>query len=224
MIGGGFSLDGDDTHINFWHTVQSDLKTSNTDIAILFLEYTLVPHATYPSPIREAVEAVEYVLTDLQRPVSDIILAGDSAGGNMAVGVLSHIMHPLSDIPELKLSEGEKLKALVLVAPWVSFRTDWPSEKRNRYKDLVSAYAGNKWSTDYLAGKETTPYAEAILAPADWWKDSKVDQLLAVAGEDELLVDPIREWFEKYKVSKPLYPITCAFVARPEIPSPEFQR
>ena len=201
-IGGGFALDGDDTHIKFWNTVKTDLKESNIDVALFFLEYTLAPHATYPTQICEAVEAINYVMTELKRPASDIIVSGDSAGGNLALGVLSQIMHPSSDFPEIKLTDGEKLKALVLLAPWVSFRTDWPSEKRNRYKDLVSAYAGNKWSTDYMAGKETGAYSEAILAPADWWKDSKVEQLLAVCGEDELLVDPIKEWIGKYKVSQ----------------------
>lgn len=118
----------------------------------------------------------------------------------MCLGVLSHMMHPSTEFPELKLAEGDKLKAIVAVAPWVSFNLDWPSEERNRYKDLVSKDAGGKWSTDYLAGKTSTPYAEPLLAPAEWWKDSKVEQLLAVSGSDEVLVDSIGAWVEKYKV------------------------
>ncbi|KIX05744.1 uncharacterized protein Z518_03716 [Rhinocladiella mackenziei CBS 650.93] len=201
--GGGFSLDGDDTHIKFWHTVQSDLEANNIPIAILFLEYSLVPHATYPTQIIEAVEAFQYAKTELKRPASEIILGGDSAGGNMCLAILSHIMHPSPDFPELKLVDGEKLKALVLVGPWVSFKLDWASEERNRYKDIVSAYVGGKWSKDYLAGKETSSYAEAILPPADWWKDSRVEQLIAVSGGDEVLIDPITQWVEKYKSVNP---------------------
>jgi acetyl esterase/lipase len=204
--GGGFSLDGDDTHLKFWHGVQKDAQSSDITIAFLFLEYTLVPHATYPKPVYEAVEAVKYVMEDLKRPASQIILAGDSAGGNMCLAVLSQIMHPSADFPELKLGEGEKLKAIVAVAPWVSFRLEWPSEEKNRYKDLVSHYAGNKWATDYLAGKPTTPYAEPLTAPADWWKDAKVEQILAVSGANEVILDSIDEWVEKYKVSW-LYPL-----------------
>ena len=184
--------------------MQKDVKSTNVSIAFLFLEYTLVPHATYPKPIYEAVEAVKYVMEDLQRPASDIILAGDSAGGNMALGVLSHIMHPSPEFPDLRLGEGEKLKAIVGIAPWVSFNLEWPSEKKNRYKDLVSQYAGGKWSSDYLAGKPTTPFAEPLTAPAEWWKDAKVEQVLAVSGANEILVDCIGEWVGKYKVSKNL--------------------
>lgn len=170
------------------------------DIAFLFLEYTLVPHATYPKPIYEAVEAVKYVMEDLKRPASQIMLAGDSAGGNMCLGVLSQIMHPSSEFPELKLAEGDKLKAIVAVAPWVSFNLEWPCEKKNRYKDIVTVYAGGMWSRDYLAGKPTTPYAEPLTADADWWKDAKVEQMLVVAGASEILVDSINEWTSRYKV------------------------
>lgn len=200
LLGGGFSLDADDTYIQYWNSVQDDLKTSNLPVAFLFLEYTLVPHATYPTQIIQAVEALQYVLTDLKRPASEVLLGGDSAGGNMCLAVLSHLMHPSPELPELKLVDGDKLKAIVLVAPWVSFNLDWPSEERNRYKDIVSSYAGGKWSNDYMAGKAASPYSEALLAPADWWKDSKVEQMLCVCGADEILVDAISKWVEKYKV------------------------
>jgi acetyl esterase/lipase len=198
--GGGFSLDGDDTHIRFWNSVQTDVKDSGITIAFLFLEYTLVPHATFPKPIYEAVEAVKYVMEDLKRPASQIMLAGDSAGGNMCLGVLSQIMHPSPELPELKLGESEKLKAIIGVAPWVSFGLDYQSEKKNRYKDLVTTQAAVYWSSTYLAGKPSSPFAEPLDAPVDWWKDAKVEQVLVTAGGNEVLVDPIGQWVEKYKV------------------------
>lgn len=198
--GGGFTLAGNDTHLRFWHTVHSDFESSDIPIATLFLEYTLVPHGTYPAQYCEAVEAVNYVLSDLKRPASDIILAGDSAGGNMALAVLSHIGHPSPDLAPIALSAEDKLKALVLISPWVSFRLDFPSVEHNKYKDIHSSYAGIAWSRDYLGGKETSPYAEALVAPEGWWNDAKVEHLLAVAGADELLADPIKEWFDAYKV------------------------
>ncbi|EXJ72761.1 uncharacterized protein A1O5_03908 [Cladophialophora psammophila CBS 110553] len=201
--GGGFSLDGDDTHIKFWHGVQNDLKANNVSIAFLFLEYSLVPHATYPKPIYEAIEAVKYVMEDLKRPASEIMLAGDSAGGNMCLGVLSQIMHPYSEFPELKLADGEKLKGIMAVAPWTSFNLDWESEKRNRHRDIVTTHAGGKWSGDYLAGQPTTPFAEPLTAPAEWWKDAKVEHFLVVSGGNEILHDSIGAWVEKYKSVNP---------------------
>ncbi|KIY00489.1 uncharacterized protein Z520_04174 [Fonsecaea multimorphosa CBS 102226] len=201
--GGGFSLDGDDTHLNFWHSVQTDLNADNISTAFLFLEYSLVPHATFPKPIYEAVESVKYVMEELKRPASEIFLAGDSAGGNMCLGVLSQIMHPSPEFPELKLADGEKLKGIVAVAPWVSFNLDWDSEKRNRYKDIVTHFAGGMWSRDYLAGKPSTFFAEPFNAPADWWKDAKVEGILVTSGSNEVLVDSIGEFVKTYKSVNP---------------------
>ena len=199
LPGGGFSLDGGQEHLDFWSKVQGDLAEANKSVSFLFVAYTLVPHGTYPTQFREGVEALDYVLNDLGRFPSDIILAGDSAGANQCLAILSHLSHPSPDVPELKLDQ--KLKALVLVAPWVSFKTDWPSMQRNLYKDIVTPKAGAQWGADYLGGQVTSPYAEALEAPASWWEGAKVEQLLCVAGGDEMLLDPINAWVEKYKVS-----------------------
>ena len=191
-------MDGGDEHLNFWSNVKQDLAAANKSISFLFVAYTLVPHGTYPTQFREGVEALDYVLNDLGRFPSDILLAGDSAGGNMCLAVLSHLTHPSPDLPELKMET--KLKAIVVVAPWVSFKTEWPSMQRNLYKDLIMPAVGRKWGLDYLGGRPTSPYAEALEAPASWWEGAKVEQLLCVAGSDEILIDPINQWVEKYKV------------------------
>ena len=108
-------------------------------------------------------------------------------------------MHPAPEVPTLELHG--KLKGLVLVAPWVSFRLDFPSATRNEHKDILTRYVGQQWSADYMGGKEVTPYANALVAEVDWWKKPPVEHVLCVAGLDELLHDPITEWVERYKVS-----------------------
>lgn len=114
--GGGFALDGDLGHLNFWgNDVYPDLKTANKSVAFLFLEYTLVPYGTYPTQFRQAVEAIKYVIKDLRRSPSEILLGGDSAGGNLCLAVLSHLLSPSPDVPELEIDQP--LKGLILVAP-----------------------------------------------------------------------------------------------------------
>jgi acetyl esterase/lipase len=197
--GGGFSLDGSPDHLNWWAgQVQTELKDANKSSAFLFVEYTLVPHGTYPVQFKEGVESLDYVINDLKHSPSDVILAGDSAGGNMCLAVLSHIMHPSPDVPTLNLKG--KLKGLVLVAPWVSFSTNFASTKKNAHKDIINGSVGEKWSADYMAGKEVTPYANALVAESDWWKNPAVEHILCVAGADEMLLDAITEWVDKYKV------------------------
>lgn len=194
-------MDGDVSHLDFWRSVTNDLASNNTSAAFLFVEYTLVPHGTYPTQIREGVESLQYVLEDLGRSPADVLLAGDSAGGNMALAVLSHISHPLPELPALKFDHEKRLKALVLIAPWVSFAPVNPSCMENKGKDIMTESMAIKWGQDYLSGKPSSVYAEALTAPAEWWKDAKVEQLLTVAGGDELLVDAISQWVEKFKVS-----------------------
>lgn len=192
-------MEGDENHLKCWHAIQQDAASAGKDFAIFYLEYTLTPHATYPHQIIESVEALQYVLNDLGRSASEVILGGDSAGGNLSLAILSHLSHPMEGVP--KVTIDKPLKALVLLAPWVSFRTDLDSHTRNQYKDLISTPVGTMWSNDYLNGKESTPYAEALRAPAEWWKDAKVEQVMVTAGADEILVDPISLWVEKFKVS-----------------------
>jgi acetyl esterase/lipase len=166
-----------------------DLESVGKSTTILFVQYTLVPYAAYPIQICESIEAVKYVLDDLGRLPSDVILGGDSAGANLCLAILSHIMHPSPDFPAFQIITP--LKALVMISPWVIFDIKQDSGKRNADKDIFKVEMGTRWGNDYLAGKPTNPYAEALLPPAEWWKDAKVERVLVVAGADEVLVDPI---------------------------------
>ena len=142
---------------------------------------------------------MQYVIDGTNRSLSDVILAGDSAGGQLCLALLSHISHPCPDVPELEATG--KLKALVVIGPWVSFRIDWPSNYYNAYKDIISSEVARRWAMAYLGGRKSNNYIGPVEAPATWWKDARVQQLLCVAGTDELLIDPITEWVEKYNVS-----------------------
>lgn len=199
FTGGGYAIDGDRSHLKFWHSVQADISTAGISVAWLFVAYSLTPSRTYPTPICEGVEALRYVLDQKHRQPSEIIIGGDSAGASLSLALLSHLSHPCPEFPHLEITG--KLKAIVLIAPWVSFRTDWPSNKRNEFKDYVSATIGNLWSNAYKDKRSSNNYIEAIEAPQNWWKDAQVEQLLCTAGEDEVLIDAISAWVQKYKVS-----------------------
>ncbi|RDW68522.1 hypothetical protein BP5796_09179 [Coleophoma crateriformis] len=199
--GGGFSLDGTPGHLHYWSSVQTDLTSAGQSTAVLFVEYTLVPYATYPIQIREGIEAIQYVVTDLGRAPSTVTLSGDSAGANLCLAILSHIMHPNPDLPAMHLTQP--VKALILVAPWVTFQIQQPSSERNAHKDIFKPATSAQWGANYLAGKATSAYAEALLAPAEWWRDALVEGVLVVAGAEEILVDAISLWAEKFQSVNP---------------------
>lgn len=205
LSGGGFSLDSSSEHLTFWgKDVMSHVnKQSPETLSFLFLAYTLVPFETYPKQIQEAVEALKYLTEDLKRAPTTISLGGDSAGGNICLAVLSHLLHPHPHLPPLTLNQP--LKTVLLMAPWVSFRTDFPSATSNADRDIVSTQNSEMWSSTYMAGEPSTPYAEPFSADPDWWKGAEkvVHYVICTAGSDELLLDQITQWVDKYKSVTP---------------------
>ncbi|KAF7955467.1 uncharacterized protein EAE97_000726 [Botrytis byssoidea] len=124
----------------------------------------------------------------------DLSPTGDSAGANLVLALLSHIMHghPNESIPRVHLSEP--LDGAVLLAPWVTFDTGSKSYERNEYKDLIHPYAIKVWSSDYQASAPSDNYIEPLYASSSWWSrlPTAVSSIMIVAGEDEVFVDDVK--------------------------------
>ncbi|KAF3391102.1 hypothetical protein DPV78_011077 [Talaromyces pinophilus] len=194
--GGGFAMDATETHLYFWQSVANELADEGIPTGWLHVTYTLTPHATYPTQFCEAVEALRYIIEDLGRSPREIILVGDSAGANLCLALLSHLSHPSPDAPVLEIIES--LKAVILLSPWLSFRHDWPSMMYNAQKDIDAIEVTAGWSQEYLNGKSSNCYIEAVEAPESWWEGARVEQTLVLAGGDEVLLDPIEAWMKKF--------------------------
>ncbi|PWY77516.1 alpha/beta hydrolase fold protein [Aspergillus heteromorphus CBS 117.55] len=192
--GGGFFLNAYPEHFRF---VRHVVKRLDNNIAFFFLSYTLTPHAAYPVQLRQSVEALRYILTETDRSPANVVLGGDSAGANLALAVLLHLSHPHPDIEPLQLSQP--LAGVFGHAPWLSYRTDGPSMHENTYKDMICVEALDKWSTYYLGNKGGDAWSEPATAPAEWWGDAKTEQVLIVAGGNEVLLSTIGEFVEKNK-------------------------
>ncbi|KAF3390855.1 hypothetical protein DPV78_010940 [Talaromyces pinophilus] len=197
--GGGFAMDGTKSHIDLCLELQRSLDQNGIELAWFYSTYTLMPHATYPTQFCEAVETLNYILHDLRRDPSEVILAGDSAGANLCLAILSHMTHPATGAPRLIVQEP--LKAIALISPWVSFDHNWPSVRRNEHKDIEATDATALWSRIYLDVNPTNYYTEAARAPEEWWKEAKVQHTLVLAGEDEILLDPITAWVSNFQKS-----------------------
>jgi len=203
--GGGFVIPGSIFHLMLYQTVLDSLKQAGKeDVGIFFVAYTLAPHDVFPTQFEQSVDGLRHILS--KHSPSDVILSGDSAGGNLALAVMSHILHPYRGIPELNLSEP--LKGLMVMAPWVSFRTDWTSNKSNEWKDCITAKGLELWASAYKKDMptplpDTDNYIEAVKAPASWWEGAKVNDTLVLAGGEEILRDPVLEWAEKFKSVNP---------------------
>jgi len=196
--GGGYNMPPDPGHLVYINELQ---KSAGSKVAILMLSYALAPHEIYPYQLRQAVELVRYVCTELKRKPQNVSIAGDSAGANLAIGILSHVLHPHPEIPALRFEPGQKLGAAILLAPWASFRIDYPSATYNARKDFVSAISANRWSSSFVGGKKTDEYNQPLSAEPDWWKglEGVVEEILILGGSHELLVDVIREMDARFE-------------------------
>ena len=74
---------------------------------IVFVEYKLSPESKYPSQLEDAKKAYSFLLREEKNP--NIILAGDSAGGNLALALLLAI----------KRDKSKKPKGILCISPWV---------------------------------------------------------------------------------------------------------
>ena len=74
---------------------------------IIFVEYKLSPESKYPSQLEDAEKAYSFLLRNEENP--NIILAGDSAGGNLALALLL----------ALKRDKSKKPKGIFCISPWV---------------------------------------------------------------------------------------------------------
>ncbi len=130
---------------------------------------------------------------------NQIIVAGDSAGGNISLGLLSHVMYPHPSIPSLNLSED--LKGLILLSPWVTFDQTAPAMSQNANKDMLEKSVLKRWSDAFMGGAEDDNYNTPLMADGDWWKGLPAKEVLILAGRDELFVSDIEEFVKKLNVS-----------------------
>lgn len=197
--GGGFALAASAGHFDFLNNLISALNATGHDISLFFLAYTLAPTASYPTQLRQAVEALRYILQGTARAPGNVMIGGDSAGGNLALAVLLHLTHPHPEIDALPVPAP--LRGVVAFAPWVSFGRDWPSLERNRYKDIIPREALERWARAYLGGREEgDSWSEPFRAPTEWWRGARTEQVLVLAGGDEILLSAVEEFVERFKV------------------------
>ncbi|KAL5333260.1 Alpha/Beta hydrolase protein [Aspergillus crustosus] len=202
--GGGFALPPVAGHFTFLAAIIEELNKNGHDVAIFMLAYTLSPPAEYPTHLRQAVESLRYILTQGGRDPSNVIIGGDSAGGNLALSVLLHLTHPHPEIDPLPLIDGAELAGVFGFAPWVSFAHDGESIARNRKKDIIPVEGLESWAKQYLGKRqEGDAWSEPARAPLEWWTGVKSKRLLILAGGDEILFSTIEEFVKKLKTVIP---------------------
>ncbi|KAL2871671.1 Alpha/Beta hydrolase protein [Aspergillus lucknowensis] len=192
-------------------------KQFGSKLAVLVVAYTLAPKGTYPLQLRQAASALNYVLQINEVSPSQILIAGDSAGGNLALSLISHISHPHPDptVPPIKARhEGQVvLGGAFLISPWVTFMSKSSSMAANSEKDLVVQEFLLSCAELFLGNDNRDKddfYTVPLNAPPEWWKEVKVQNLEIVAGEFEIFRDDILALAQKIKVHNPMTQVLLA--------------
>ncbi|KAF9467699.1 Alpha/Beta hydrolase protein [Collybia nuda] len=190
--GGAFLIPMPFFFADFWEHTLTQLQHRGVDAGLAVLNYTLVPSAAFPTQLRQAVRALDYLISTGVRP-ENIQITGDSAGANLALQFMSHLLHPLNGIPKIRLSSP--IRGAYLMSPWVSLSGEGGSLVSENDNDVVGTKCLAAWGRQVLAGipDSQRPYIEAIKASKPWFSNLKtvVDRVLITAGDAECLRDEI---------------------------------
>ncbi|KAI8721551.1 Abhydrolase-3 domain-containing protein [Fusarium sp. LHS14.1] len=193
---------------------------AKTEVAVAVLEYTLCPEARYPVQLRQAASALTHLLSQQVRP-GDIVIGGDSAGGNLTAQLLSHLVEPHPTVPRVALSEP--LQGAFLVSPWVTRHTNDASYMENSWIDMLSGPTVDKCTKELLGDTPTDESYDksAILAcPLDggksWMKGitSILDRMYVTVGSHEVFRDQAAAFAHEVQYSNPELNVQFALQTR----------
>ncbi|KAJ7651406.1 Alpha/Beta hydrolase protein [Roridomyces roridus] len=194
--GGGFALPPPNSGLLFWQHVRLEMEKKGVEPGIVMLNYSLWPSATFPKPLSQLQRAVSFLLDAGVEP-THLQLAGDSAGGNLIVQLLSHALHPHPDVAPLTLSAP--FRSINLLSPWVGLLGETPSYAENDGIDWMarSALVGlGRHIIDGFPESYRHTFAEPYKAPAAWFSgvEKLVSSVLITVGEAECMRDDILQF------------------------------
>ena len=151
---------------------------------VLLLDYRRAPEHPYPAAIEDAVAAYKWLLAS-DFPPSKISVAGDSAGGGLAVAM----MLVLRD-------EGVMLpKTAVLLSPWLDLTHNSGTFISNESSDLILSAARLREFADWYLGDGASadnPLVSPIFADLH-----DLPPMLIQVGDQEMLLDDSITFAEK---------------------------
>ncbi|KAB8616661.1 hypothetical protein FH972_025996 [Carpinus fangiana] len=189
LHGGGYANALLDGQLHF--TIEC---ANHAKAGLVVLEYTLAPEARYPTQLVQGVAALRHLL--VRRVPNQVLLIGDSAGGNLALALLAHCISTSPYAPALELTGGAQFRGALLLSPWVS----------TAYS--AAAYASNA-ATDYLSKEQTLLFdgwwqpkrnevwANPVVKDKEFWNRIPTPRVLLTAGTFEIFYDDVLQMLEQ---------------------------
>jgi epsilon-lactone hydrolase len=149
------------------------------------LEYRLAPEHPFPAALEDAVEGHHW-LADHTPDIGQLLVAGDSAGGGLALGLLLRLRDDGKPLPA----------AAVALSPWTDLALTGPSLKTNAAADpMLNAEDLPGLTKLYLGGIDPrTPHASPL-----YGDPAGLPPVLIQVGSDEILRDDAVRMAEKLR-------------------------
>ncbi len=145
---------------------------------VLTIDYRVAPEHPFPAALEDARAAYEWLLT--QYPAKKIILAGDSAGGGLAMA----LVHNLKD-------QGKPLPAaIVAMSPWTDMTAGGESYETNYEKDPLFGRTEDSmlFNRDYVGSQDPkNPYISPLFGDFTGFPP----MLIQVGSHEMLLSDSL---------------------------------
>lgn len=168
LHGGGHVFGSIKSHRHFVSRLATAAKATAYHI-----DYRLAPEHPYPAAIEDALEAYRAIL-DSGIAQTDIVVGGESAGGNLAAALL------------LKLKDDKlpQPAGLYLLSPWLDMTTSAESYDKVGARDPMITREGIVGvATAYLGNQPDNPLASPVRADV-----SGLPSMLIQVGSEEVLL------------------------------------
>lgn len=178
--GGGWVIGGLDTHDSACAEIARQLA-----VDVVSVDYRMAPEHRFPTAVHDCLAAARWLAAspgEIDHPVSGIIPAGDSAGGNLAA-IVSQQLHGKLSVP--------------IIAQWLIYPGTDMTASTGSMESFAEGYLLSKASMDWFTAHYitddadlTSPLASPLLAAS---LESQPPTLVFTCG-----LDPLRDQGRAY--------------------------